>query len=721
MQDEYVVKRAKRKIKRDINKVFSGNFLKIVTEIILNSDDSYKRIERVEGKQEVKQIVIEIKRGQTKKVTVTDYAEGLNADDFKRIFTEYGAQHNLSENEIVRGLFGQGASDVLFYGSQSSKLGKIESVKDNSLHVCKFIISDEQRVKISTITRASQIKEFKLKHGIKNNGTVVSFGLGENVAIPHKNFLKDKMEKFYMLRYVLSDPHREVIVKHDKQITVLSSKTYADLRLEDFIVEVPFDFSFEQHQLKCQLKLYNDKRNDSEEKIMIIDEHERVYDNTLFGLEELSGAARIRGVLTIEKLYDCLNDYLNREDPVEVLRDSRDGFDQRENFTKQLFALCKPFVIKEIETLNRVYEPKQYVLDQDKEIKKALRKINEFYNTLKLEEIGNLDKGSAPPSNGIQFVRENIFITQHKTYDLKLLINASLVSESDIINISIDDVDKLDLITQSIQYKAHDVDAHGKVTKSVVIKGLEITDMSASIKASVLDYQSITSVHIVKENIIYPENGFEFIPRESRVKPKKSHILKLYADMSKFSIGQIIQVKRSTRSELIPEYEEYIIEEKNLITPVLAKIEIPFRGGKLHEIHHYQASCLDASAKASIRIEDVKEKEQGLEGLFSGLDAEHDSTASWQSSYVKETGKIKINLSHIINKTMLNNLSIEQLKKLEFTKDQYHYIFELVCYECAKQIVYIKLNKHEIEEDAYLLIKDIQNIKTKLYRSISAE
>ncbi len=718
MNDEFVVKRAKRKLKRDINKVFSGNFLKIITEIILNSDDSYKRLEREHPDDEVKPIIVDIKRGKTKTVSVIDYAEGLNAEDFRRIFTEYGAQHNLDENEVVRGLFGQGASDVLFYGAQSARLGKIESIKDKALHTCKFIVADEQRVKINTIDRTSQVKGFKKKHNIKHNGTVVSFGLGDNIAIPHKNFLKDKIEKFYMLRYVLADEKREIILKHDKQKVILSSKKFAVLKADTLIDEYPLNFRFESHHLKGSLKLYEDNQADPEEKVLIIDQYERVYDNTLFGLEEMSGAARIKGVLVLNDLYACLNAYLNQDDPVEILRDSRDGFDQRENFTKRLFALCKPYVQKQIESMNQKYEPKQYILDQDKEIKNALRKINEYYSQLKLEEIGNLDPGHEPPSNGIQFVRDKIFVTQNKTYSLNLLINANLVSNDDKIKISLNEADRLALTTKVVQYQPHEVDNHGKVTKSVILKGLKITEKPLLIKAEVLDYQTNTEVNIVKETIIYPENGLAFIPRESRIKPNKPHTLKLFVDISRFPLNTVIEVQRKSLHELLPEPHTYRLEEKHLITPVLAKLDIPFQGGKLHETHHFEANALDVKAKALIRIELPQEKDLGLEGLFSGLDAEYDSTATWQSTYIKETGKIKLNLAHIINKTLLNDLTIENLKKLDFTKDQYRYIFEIICFECAKQIVYIKLKKHEIEHDANDILKDIQTVKTGLFKSI---
>ena len=719
MDDTYAVKRASRKIKRDINKVFSGNFLKIITEIILNSDDSYKRLERQKNDCDaLKEIKIELKRGEKKRITVIDYAEGMSAEDFKRIFTEYGAQHNESEEKEVRGLFGQGASDVLFYGAQSAKLGKIESIKDNMFYTCKFIINEEQKVKINTIEKSSQIRNFKTKYNIINNGTVVTFGVGDNVAIPHKNNIQEKIEKFYMLRYVLSDSKRIVTLKHDNKIVVLSSKKYSVLEKKLMLHSETFDFKYDKRVLTCKFEIYEDTKADSEAKVLIIDDGYRVYDETLFGLDEISGASRVKGVLIISHLYEFLNEQLNADSPDEILTDSRDGFDQRVQFTKKLFSLCKPILSKQIEKMNQKYEPQSYILDQDKEIKKALKKINDYYNKLKLEEIGNLEKGSEPPANGVQFVRDKIFITQNKTYDLKLLVNASLVKPNDKITIQVNDKEKLHLVTQTISYKESEIDEQGKVTKSVVLKGKNITDKPIELAAQIFDYKTVTEVSIVEEDIIYPENGIEFIPKESRVKPKKSHMLKLYIDISRFAIGSIVQYHRTSKSELLVEENTVEIKKNDLITPNLAKIIIPFKGGNLGEFHHYKAVCESVTAKALIRVEEPKERNEGLHGLFSGLDAEYDSVASWQSSYIRETGKIKLNLSHVINKGNLKNMTRENLKNLEFSQDQYRYIFELVCFECARQIVNIKLNKNEISDDVNIVLTDIQKIKTSLYKSI---
>lgn len=715
---ELVVKRATRKMKRDIGKVFAGSFLKMITEIILNADDSYKRLEESGDYDSVGEIIITIHR-EARKVEIIDFAEGLNAADFQRIFAEYGAQHNFSESGHIRGLFGQGASDVLFFGAQTAKLGEIRSIKDEALHVCKFIVAEDQKIKIDTITKKKQVQSFMQKYEIEKNGTVVTFGLGQEVPIPQKNLLQEKIEQFYMLRYVLADPKRKVMLKHDKRKVVLNSKKYR-LDQDDLLSSVKIAFNYDNTPFKGRLDIFQDPNLDAEERIMIIDEAKRVYDNTLFGLEETSGASRVKGVLILENLYERLTDYLNQENPLELLRDSRDGFDQRQSFTKMLFAACKKPLAEEIKRLNARYEPSQIALEKDKIIQSVLRRINAYYKKLKLEEIGNLEKGSEPPGEGLKFVREKIYITKGKTYDLKLLINPNLIPEEAGIHITAPINGALDLQTQTIQYQAKDIDGHGLVTKSVVLKGVKTTETALSLQATFEAYRAETAVNIVEEDIVYPENGLEFIPKESSVKPNKAVTLKLYVDISKFPLGSRINLTRTSKSELIPEETAWVVEASHLINDGLALIPIPFKGGALHEIHHFEALCQETTATAMVRIRQPKERDQGLEGLFSGLDAEYDTHAFWQSSYMKDSGKIKLNLAHPINKKLLNDVSIEAVKKADFTQAQYDYIFELVCYECARQIVLIKVEKHELQDDFATIVHETQVTKTELYRAITA-
>jgi hypothetical protein len=120
-----IVKEDPRKSKRDLRKVFNSDFLKIITEIILNSDDSYRRLEnqsRVDSNQEIKIIL----KRKERIITIIDHAEGMTKSDMERIFSNYGGDHSKhNEHDGVRGLFGQGAGDVLYNAAFSKKIAQI--------------------------------------------------------------------------------------------------------------------------------------------------------------------------------------------------------------------------------------------------------------------------------------------------------------------------------------------------------------------------------------------------------------------------------------------------------------------------------------------------------------------------------------------------------------------------------------------------------------------
>jgi hypothetical protein len=133
-----VVQEDPRKSKRDLRKVFNYDFFKIITEIILNADDSYRRLEdshQINSKQTIK---IMFDRDE-RILTIIDNAEGMSYDDMKRIFSNYGGDHSKYQNhQGVRGLFGQGAGDVLYNAAFSKKIAQIISFKDNQVTKCKF-------------------------------------------------------------------------------------------------------------------------------------------------------------------------------------------------------------------------------------------------------------------------------------------------------------------------------------------------------------------------------------------------------------------------------------------------------------------------------------------------------------------------------------------------------------------------------------------------------
>ncbi|MFW5913549.1 MAG: ATP-binding protein, partial [Bacillota bacterium] len=169
-----------------------------MAEILLNADDSYKRIEDETAKSK-KRIDIYLDRDK-REVTVIDRAEGMSKKELEEKFTLYGASHAGGEKYRVRGLFGQGASDVLFSSAMSKKKAEIKTIKDNTFQTCKFKFEKEKRVEIKR--PKTHLKEIRKTYGINNNGTVVLFGLPDEVNLPPKKSIKKTLESFYMFRYI---------------------------------------------------------------------------------------------------------------------------------------------------------------------------------------------------------------------------------------------------------------------------------------------------------------------------------------------------------------------------------------------------------------------------------------------------------------------------------------------------------------------------------------
>ena len=131
-----------RKKKRDIKDALGNDILRYIAELLTNSDDSYRRLENqnIDSNKE-KVIYIELKKEKRKSadnsdsyvLSVTDNAEGMTLETLERIFGTYGEDNAGGTPLHARGIFGQGASDVLRASAKEKRTALIETIKDNSV------------------------------------------------------------------------------------------------------------------------------------------------------------------------------------------------------------------------------------------------------------------------------------------------------------------------------------------------------------------------------------------------------------------------------------------------------------------------------------------------------------------------------------------------------------------------------------------------------------
>ncbi len=708
---------AKRKIRRDIKNPLAGDFNKYLAEILLNADDSYKRLENGE-EGDVKEIRIHLDR-KKRLVKVVDEAEGMGGEELNEKFGVYGADQAGGDlHRRVRGLFGQGASDVLFSCAMSGKKAVIESIKDDAFHKCTFIFRDEKYIKVQS--PKTHLRQLRTNLGIEGNGTAVTYGLPKEVRIPKKKDIVERIETFPLFRYILANPSRRVLLFDDAKKKLLSSDKYMFSEKKPLLKNRSIAFRYEGKEVKGMLDLYlnPDKKRDGTH-VIIKDERDAVYDNTLFGLEKYPGANEVSGELEIPGLYSILKAKLNDgENPLQILTDSRDGFDSRNEFTKTFFGVVAPVVEGIIKKKNAEREDISVPLERIKRFRNALKKLNDYYRERMVREIGALSPGMNPPATGMAFAREKVSITEGKRYVLQLFVNAHMVEERQTIDVTTDANPHFTFRPATLDVDKSDADEKGLIVKSIALEGREPSSSYATLQAVMGDMEARADVNVVREERIYPEYGLEFIPKNYTFLPKKKSHLKLYFDMVKYPPGTEVTVTIVSRQTLFPEERLYVIDEEHEVQPDTGLMRIPFETDE-KEIHHtVTAEAKGYKTKARIKVEKKKPKETGKSGFLNSIQLTFEDDF-WQSSFNEREGIIHINGAHPINRTIMGELGQKDPKRPTFTQNQNKYLFELIAHESAQRFVETEFAEKDFTPHA--LLDFIQKEKTAIYNILLEE
>jgi hypothetical protein len=709
---QFIVKDAHRKVKRDIGKVFGDDFRKIITELILNSDDSYNRLEQNHKNKQKKPITLWLDRSK-RTMRILDQAEGMSSEMMTTIFSEYGGDYAGGDKiKSVRGLFGQGASDVLFFSASNGFESYIVSIRNNEASRCNFVF-DGNKGEAKRLN--DDLEAVRKKTGIKENGTLVVFGLPDIIRVPKQKELKDKIESFYMLRYILSNPKRQVLFYDDELLHRLSSSRYLMNDRPILLKRKAIRLQFDDRDLKSSLTLYEKKPREPQQ-IIIRDENHVVFDETMFGLDQVHGASHIAGEYVIEGISELLRDKLNANEPEEILKDSRDGFDGRHRYTKHMNQKLQLVIQEIIEENNIRRESKSYSLNNNKQIFDAMREINRYFNALDPSNITGINPGEHPPAEGLRFARPVISISKGKLYALHLYINPNLISTKDSIQLSMPENSFITLETSlSLQYKSSDIKANDFVYKTIAIRGKKITTEPLLLTATCGSYHTSVVVNVVKEAIIYPKNGLEFIPKKRTVGRKKSTTFNLYFDTEYIVLGTPIEVSIQYESKLFHDTFVHSTDEKHLIASTIGMIPIQVETHDYIEKIRLHAHAGDINTEALCYVKDPKEKDDGSDGILSKMELVFDEK-DWQSTVIPGKGILQINGQHIINRTIMGNMGNKDPKNPTFEQSQMKYLYELIALESAKLFVTQQLEKKNLlREQPDLLFKEIQSHKTQVY------
>ena len=697
MEDKrIVIEDSSRTARRKQIKNLGTTAVAYLVELITNSDDSYKRLEEA-GTVDVnaeKVIYIDLKKKNGEYVfSVTDNAEGMSEDRVLQIFQKYGGDNAGGGNGGgSRGIFGQGATDVMVNASMDDKDAMLESIKDGVM--CRFYFNWDdktgQRVleqKKLTFNK-NQFEGIRKNLKIPENGTRMTFGVPSTVKFKESTIVDD-LEGAYALRYILSAPNRKVILTKAGGASIeLSSAKYI-LDENNLLDRKAFNFVYEGDTLQCELSLYRNpnkpKEGDYKTHIIVTDSKEVVYANTFFGFEKMPKGKDISGVLKIDGLYDLCKKHLNQANPDEIINDDRTGFNEKHEFFKQITKKHLDKIISDC--INTHATPIEEVdITKNKKFKNALSAMNKWMSEeLKRDIPGGGESGKNPPADGLDFGKVKISITKGVSYDLKLYINPELITTEDDIFVDVDnnDGEYITFTPDVIVYDESEI-KDGIVTKSISLSALNITpeDDYVILTVSSKSYSKSLAIKVLDVDVIYPADGFDFELKEATLTPNGNHKSVLWFDTDIYELGTKITLSSNDFTIIT---KEVVLKQDYMVTDNIGKFTVIFTGGVVGNDYTLKAICeKDGLTKEQIvHIRNSEARDPGTKGMFTSIQLWQDEDEDFQILFQKKTGVIYINPKSPINKAMMGDLSNTDPQKPTFTKAQNQYIADLLAYQSA--------------------------------------
>lgn len=690
------VKTHPRYIKRKISRAVGKNILKTLTEPITNSDDSYRRIEdkaiRTSG------LITVIIDRKSRKIQVIDRAEGMDKKDLEDKFGTYGADKSgWSKGVPVRGLFGQGIEDVLYY----HKEGVIKSIKDNYAYLCKFYWEANDRyieTKEIGIADEKLRKNWQIPEG---NGTLVEFILDKDTPIYSNENLLNRLKSFYMLRLINSNPQRRVklidIARDGRKIVKQLRYEFPKGKVLD---KKEFLMKFENYKpikIVAEIKLsrlpLSRAGEESESGLLVFDEKNTVYDLTFFGLDNYPGTEKLFGFVKLIGARKIIKDKINDKDhPEEILTDSRDGFDKEHPFYKKLVDVIWNWLWSIVSQQREVAAKSESILPP--EVQRKWKGIFDIFNKEYDETVGDTFSGTITtlekerPKGGIEFARSNIKITVGKKYGLQLRIDTNIIPKGSKIIITSENK-KVSFTPPYIIIEEKDIDEENIVSKIITLTSSK-ANIADTIKATFKRRYDKVVVTVVKKEIFYPTSGLEFHPDYFwAIKDKRSK-LNLYVDLSKIRIGGSIAIK-SDNPRVSLEEPLILLKENDIISENIGKVNVFFIGKEVSD----QPAEIKASIKsfedtARVYIQEKKEigrfKDWDFEKLPLPMQSLFDSI-----SKSPRYGYILINKDHPLNKKYFG----ENPKKIDIESSPVAqlYLAELILNRCLDVMISDALKK----------------------------
>lgn len=609
---------SERFLRRTFEKGIARSLSKILAELVTNSDDSYKRLESEEyggASGADKPIRIEADRSK-RRFSVVDQAQGLTTEEMKELFVQYGKESgDTARGYRTRSLFGKGLRDVLF----TQRFGVVKSIKDGKCAVAEFgwraRKGTDRKPTIDINPGPKVSSEFRKGLGIIGNGTRVEFQLREDVSFPQHEVLFQKVRNFYMLRVINSNPKRHVLVTTRGKRGELQETTIHFVPSQgEILLQENLTLKFDSLEFPTKLRIQRAGVDLSQGEagvedrlggLLVLDEDGNALDLTLFKYDRDPSAARIFGEIVIEGAGKYIRSKLNQTPPEEVLTETREGFDRKHVFYRQLASLVEPFLDSIVREEEKRRRPSgSFSAETQERLNEAMLVLNKLYEELVGKaDTGDEFRGRKPfIPDVIAFIRNELAITEGVMTPFALLINTAVVPDGTTVKLS---SSSEDVSLSPTDLAVRDEDAKEGLLTKICHLISDRAGATAAIVAEVPQGKASANVRVIPERIFYPLNGLDFDPSTLNLHEGKQRQLELYVDCQKVPIGSVIDLSIDNASFKLDERKVEIREHHKLTDEVVC-VKVGISGTGIGNQGTVVAVCESLSAKAFVRVVEKK-------------------------------------------------------------------------------------------------------------------
>jgi len=742
---------AGRKWDRMFSEAVARSVAKTVTEPITNSWDSYKMAERLDASSGIVEALLKLNEGDSvdhdalmksaprrpsvpirvliatsktgsgfrkRECRVVDQATGMDADELRRCLELYGEEKSgQADGKPVRGLFGQGLSDVLFGHDD----GRVISLKEGVLREVKVYRDDSRQPNADLVTQRKATQKDRHDWGITSDGTCVTVLLTRSCHVPDPESLYERLCSFYMLRLINADPAcRVVLEQYRTGGKVLRQTLGYNLPPGKVIGKFSTSYQFEDyppirvdaiavHASEPLRQGVGPGKEDREGGFLVVDETDTVYDLTCFDFEKTPGLDHLYGVVRLSGAREVIRDLLDRrESKTAVVTDSRDGFDLRSDFGRGLWRAVYPQLKPIIEAEARLATEEVRVSEEtDRRVKRAFQELNELFKSETAADGGIGPEEAEVHVSGLAFAPPGPLVLRAGIpRHVQLLAESEAFGgQTEIIldasNAEISVRPERLIMSDARRHKGRRTFPLQIIGGSIGVKGT-IAALAEKRDGDLATCELAISGVLPPPVLVAPEEGMEFRPGIASAAPYRKGAIFLFLDVERIPLGSEVHVRMDASPSglsLLTSDEtpvralspiglsaDHLVDGKSI-----ARIALRFRGqakGQQGDVLAKTKGSGRHSYKASALLM-VKDPEPEESGIFSKPDY-RPLAQRVVSAFDEGSGIIYLNSNHPLNQAFFGDDRVSFWKAVQDSETAQLWLAEAALTEALYHILATK-------------------------------